>query len=162
LNPTIISSASFNRKHKHSRSLTKGLRSLITNEHTSSDATPKGTNSKHSRSSSLKEKTASAGQTSHTPSTTTTEFNWEAHDEAALRLATDYVPLGQPSSKLSSLDISSFDLYQSGSYGGSSAFALLAIASKSTILLYEASAGERVFRFHKVTDCNDCKRLCSN
>lgn len=75
--------------------------------------------------------------------------SWDVVDDLPLRWATDYVPLASPGSKLSASSVQSYELRLSEDprvRGG----AFLAIATKTTILLYETRKGERAFHFVKV------------
>lgn len=66
-----------------------------------------------------------------------------------MRWATDFVPLAPAALRHPSIDVTRFELYRSnGSYG--SLGPILAVALKSSILIFEAPKGERAFRFVKV------------
>lgn len=80
----------------------------------------------------------------HQDSTSSTD-SWSIVDDVPLRWATDYVPLATPNSRLANSSVSFFELWKSDSNGA----AMLAIATKTNILLYETK-GERAFRFVKV------------
>jgi hypothetical protein len=71
--------------------------------------------------------------------------SWCMLDDIPLRWATDYVPLATPNSRLANSSVSFFELWKNDSNGA----ALLAIATKTSILLYETK-GERAFRLVKV------------
>lgn len=78
-----------------------------------------------------------------------TEESWDLIDELPMRWATDYVPLAPASGRNGTMDVTRFELHQAdGSFGGSGS--LLAVASKTNILIFEAPRGERAFRFVKV------------
>lgn len=84
----------------------------------------------------------------HQDSTNSTD-SWCMLDDLPLRWATDYVPLATPNSRLASSSVSFFELWKNDSNGSCGA-AMLAIATKTSILLYETK-GERAFRFVKVS-----------
>jgi hypothetical protein len=70
-------------------------------------------------------------------------------DDLPLKWATDYVPLTTGNSRLANMDVTCFELLTSESRGGR-ASSVLAVASKSSILIYTAAKGERAFRFAQV------------
>ena len=79
------------------------------------------------------------------------ESQWEIVDSEILplRWVNDYVPLASPGSRLINQNILSYAFWcdeNRQSRGGQ----LLAVATKSSILLYETPKGERAFRFVKV------------
>jgi hypothetical protein len=79
--------------------------------------------------------------------------SWDVIDDLPLRWATDYVPLASPGSRLSSMSVLAYDLRLSDdiqSRGG----ALLAVTTKTAILLYETPKGERAFKFSKARICH--------
>ena len=67
-------------------------------------------------------------------------------DDLPLRWATDYVCLAAAGSRLVNTSVNCYSLWHQGQGG-----ALLAVATKSNILLYEKPKGERAFRFVKVS-----------
>lgn len=75
---------------------------------------------------------------------------WDTvEDLLPLRWATDFVPLA--SSKRLQSNVIFFELKRNESNAGNSrSSTLLAIATKTNILLYETPKGERAFRFVKV------------
>lgn len=150
----------FQKKHRPAKSLGRGLRSLVTSEqqhhhhrhHRSSskvhleESPIEFLSSRTSTGLSFEEDTVSVLSSG----TALTSSNWDVVEELPVRWATDFVPLAPSTSKQGSLDISCFELHQTGGYEGRTGTSLLTVASKSTILLYEASKGERVFRFVRV------------
>lgn len=85
------------------------------------------------------------------------DSGWDMVDDGdrdlPLRWATDYVPLASGNSRLVNTSLLSYALWRDDrrARGG----ALLAVATKSSILLYESPKGERAFRFVKVS-CVNC------
>lgn len=70
-------------------------------------------------------------------------------DDLPLRWATDFVPLASAGSRLLNASILSYALWRDDNRTGKGG-QLLAVATKSNILLYETPRGERAFRFVKV------------
>jgi hypothetical protein len=84
------------------------------------------------------------------PNRRNTDSSWDVVEDLPLRWATDFVPLATNGSRLSNAFILSYALWgdeQRKGRGGR----LLAVATKSNILLYETPKGERAFRFVKVS-----------
>jgi hypothetical protein len=79
----------------------------------------------------------------------TVDSGWDFVDDLPLRWATDYVPLAVPGSRLMNASISTYALWRNDELPRGSA--LLAVAIKSAVLLYESPKGERAFRFVKVS-----------
>lgn len=71
--------------------------------------------------------------------------DWDMIEDLPLRWATDFVPLASPGSRLINSSVLSYAVWT-----GSGTGRLLAVATKSNILLYETPRGERAFRFVKV------------
>ena len=71
-----------------------------------------------------------------------------------LRWATDFVLLDVPSSRLVGASVVGFATWSDESQKGEVGGQLLAIATKSNILLYETPKGERAYRFVKVENCS--------
>ncbi|KAG6820679.1 hypothetical protein H0H93_013197 [Arthromyces matolae] len=78
----------------------------------------------------------------------TDESSWDVVDDLPLRWATDFVPLATAGSRLLNSSVISYALWKDETRKGRGG-RLLAIATKSTILLYETPKGERAFRFVK-------------
>ena len=68
-------------------------------------------------------------------------------DDQSIRWATDYVPLAPSGSRLAGTSVLLFATWSDEERHGGK---LLAIATKSNILLYETPKGERAYRFVKV------------
>jgi len=86
----------------------------------------------------------------HVWSDTPTDSAGDDLDDFPRRWAGDYVPLAAGTSRLTHSSVIAYDLmledHQHQVRGG----ALLAVATRSNILLYQSARGERVFRFIKV------------
>lgn len=77
------------------------------------------------------------------------DAGWDLVDDLPLRWATDYVPLAVPGSRLMNASVLTYALWRNDDQRHGSA--LLAVAIKSAVLLYESPKGERAFRFIKVS-----------
>ena len=76
------------------------------------------------------------------------ESEWDMVDDQSIRWATDYKPLASPGSRLAGTSAILFATWSDeGRKGGEK---LLAIATKSSVLLYETPKGERIYKFVKV------------
>ena len=78
------------------------------------------------------------------------DSTWDMIDDLPLRWATDYVGLAAAGSRLVSTSVNCYTLWRDSNARGQGG-ALLAVATKSNILLYEKPKGERAFRFVKVS-----------
>jgi hypothetical protein len=78
------------------------------------------------------------------------EETWDLVDDLPLRWASDYVSLAISGSRLANTSVVFYDIWSDPSTNGRKG-ALLAVATKSTVLLYETPKGERAFRFVKVS-----------
>ena len=74
---------------------------------------------------------------------------WDVIEDLPLRWATDYVPLAVPGSRLMNVSVLTYALWRNDDQPRGSA--LLAVAIKSAVLLYESPKGERAFRYVKVS-----------
>ncbi|KZW04141.1 hypothetical protein EXIGLDRAFT_16516 [Exidia glandulosa HHB12029] len=72
--------------------------------------------------------------------------SWDVVDDLPLRWATDFVPLASPGSKLFGVPVLFFEMWKPEDGLGRT---MLAIATKSTIFLYETPQGARAFRYVK-------------
>ena len=75
---------------------------------------------------------------------------WDFVEDLPLRWAHDYVSLAISGSRLANTSVLFYDIWSDPTTSGRKG-ALLAVATKSTILLYETPKGERAFRFVKVS-----------
>jgi len=79
-------------------------------------------------------------------------------EDSPLRWATDFVPLAVPGSRLAGASVVGFATWSDENCKRKMSGQLLAIATKSNILLYETPKGERAYRFVKVE--NGSSFLC--
>lgn len=121
------------KKHRPANSITRGLRNLITEPPT-----------RKRRSSFLP--TSNTNRPSIPPKR---ELSWDVVDDLPLRWATDFTSLSSTGSRMSNTSVVSYALWHEGSTS-STRRALLAVATKTNILLYETPRGERAFHFVKV------------
>ncbi|KAJ3719387.1 hypothetical protein C8R42DRAFT_673692 [Lentinula raphanica] len=142
------------KKHRPQNSIARGLKNLIespNNHHT----TPE-----HSHSSSYQSLLspspsidATASRNRSRPSSPRADSfdssSWDMIDELPLRWATDFVPLATPGSRLATSSVLSYALWTNDERLGTRGGRLLAIATKSNILLYETPKGERAFHYLK-------------
>ena len=75
---------------------------------------------------------------------------WDIVEDLPLRWASDYVLLAISGSRLANTSVLFYDIWSDPTTNGRKG-ALLAVATKSTLLLYETPKGERAFRFVKVS-----------
>lgn len=132
------------KKHRPQSSLAKGLKSLMVEgsaHHRESQLEPSSSYQKMLSPTSPK-------RPSPPQRASSSDSGWDVVDDLPLRWATDYVPLASASSRLINTSVLSYALWRDDrtARGG----ALLAVATKSSILLYESPKGERAFRFVKV------------
>ena len=76
------------------------------------------------------------------------DFGWDIVDDQFIRWATDYKPLATPGSRLASTSALLFATWSDEGHKGGEK--LLAVATKSNVLLYETPKGERAYKFVKV------------
>lgn len=119
------------KKHRPASSITKGLRSLITEPPV-----------RKRRPSFLP-----TPNTQH-PLTPARKDSWDVVDDLPLRWATDFTSLSSSGSRMSNSSVLSYTLWHEGSTSPNRR-ALLAVATKTNIFLYETPRGQRAFHFVK-------------
>lgn len=77
------------------------------------------------------------------------DSTWDIVEDLPLRWATDFIPLAGAKSRLSNVSVLFFELWKNDG-DSSKGNAMLAVATKQNILLYETPIGERAFRYVKV------------
>lgn len=125
------------KKHRPTSSITKGLRNLMTE-------------------SPIRARPASflASSSTKRPPATRKDSSWDIVDDLPLRWATEFTSLSSIGSRISNTSVICYSLWHEGS-ARSTRRALLAVATKTNIFLYETPKGERAFHFVKVcTDAN--------
>ncbi|KAF9266251.1 hypothetical protein L218DRAFT_956618 [Marasmius fiardii PR-910] len=140
------------KRHRPSNSITRGLKSLIdspNNHHSPDQSLSYQALLSPTSSTSQGPSSGSAGRKESLQRTDSDESSWDVIDDLPLRWATDFVPLATPGSRLSSLSVLSYALWSGDIRNTGRAGRMLAIATKSNILLYEAPKGERAFHFVK-------------
>jgi hypothetical protein len=138
------------KRHKQHRppvSLAKSLRSLMTDSSQDLEPPPSSYQAMlQALPSSSTRATESKPRLLQRSSTL--DSSWDIVEDLPLRWATDYVPLAAPGSRLMNSPVSTYALWRNDDQAHGSA--LLAVAVKSAVLLYESPKGERAFRFVKV------------
>lgn len=148
------------KKHRHQGSITRGLKSLmdtptpyvnvdaqrpISYQNMLNPATPSDSPERYTNLASLNPQNLST----LTPSRRNTDdSSWDVVDDVPLRWATDFVPLANPNSRLAGLSVICYAIWADENRIGRGG-QLLAVATRSNILLYEVPKGERAFRFVK-------------
>ncbi|KAI0265162.1 hypothetical protein BC834DRAFT_1041995 [Gloeopeniophorella convolvens] len=122
------------KKHKSSGSLARGLKSLML------DAAPAPAPPEPPPASFP---ATALSPNRGSPESQSPDAGWDLVEDLPLRWATDYVPLAAPGSRLLHAPVLSYALCHRGRA------ALLAVAVKAAVLLYESPKGERAFRFVK-------------
>ncbi|KII94654.1 hypothetical protein PLICRDRAFT_187014 [Plicaturopsis crispa FD-325 SS-3] len=136
------------KKHRSHNSIAKGFKSLIESPHSPHQSEPHSS-SYHSLLSTVGSLTASISTLSTQGSgNASPDSTWDFVDDLPLRWATDFVPLAGPGSRLTNTTVISYALYRDENRRGRGG-ALLAVGTRSNILLYETPPGERAFRFVK-------------
>lgn len=121
--------------------ITKSLKSMVI-DHGRPD-TPPGSMSSVKASSFASERSPPKHQDS-----ADTADSWDLVDDLPLRWATDYVNLATAGSKLSNTPVLFYELWRNDGVN-SRGTSMLAVVTKTAILLYETPRGERSFRFVK-------------
>ena len=147
------------KKHRSQGSLTRSLKSIIDPSSASSSLPPEITPYLEVMSP-----TSPSGSTStlllhpnhNSKHQNSTDSGWDIVDEQGLRLAMDFVPLASPGSRLVGLSVRCYALWRDETTN-TRGDAVLAVATKSNIWLYETRRGERAFRFVKVSTNHFCR-----
>jgi hypothetical protein len=150
------------KKHGRHASIAKGLKSLILESPIAERASQSLASARFTPPGQISQRNVTPAGTEEKPGarlrpvrddSNDSVNSWDVVDDLPLRWATDYVALASPGSRLSSSSVLSYDIRLNDdrrSRGG----ALLAIATKTNILMYETPKGQRAFRFVKVDDCS--------
>ncbi|KAG9317715.1 hypothetical protein JVU11DRAFT_1929 [Chiua virens] len=128
------------KKHRPASSITRGLKHLI-------DSPTRTQQPATSYESYLAVPNAKRNAV-----TAPADASWDVVDDLPLRWATDFVPLAGTGSRLASSSVISYALWHDGpgpNGGRHGRRALLAVATKYNIFLYETPKGERAFHFVK-------------
>ena len=150
------------KKHRTQGSIARGLKSLLDSPSLPSPPSPSSFyNTFFSQPSTTSPSSAKLPHPSESGSPHTRK-NPDKSDymveDLPLRWATDFVPLAVPGSRLVGESVVGFATWREESRKGKMGGQLLAIATKSNILLYETPKGERAYRFVKVE--NGSSFLC--
>ena len=138
--------------HRPPSSITKGLKNLVLDPAIAQPQSPSSRRPEPQASySSLTSSWTSPGKGKSTAvaRTDSIDSDWDIVSDLPLRWATHFTPLASAGSRLQNNPVLFYDIWRNEAQrvrGG----ALLAVATKSSILLYEAPKGERAFRLAKV------------
>jgi hypothetical protein len=121
------------KRHRPASSIAKGLRSLITEPPTRK----------------IRPSFIPTSNTKCPPTPVIKDSSWDVVDDLPLRWATDFTSLSSTGSRISNTSVVSYALWHEGSTSCTRR-ALLAVATKTNIFLYETPRGERAFHFVKV------------
>ena len=138
------------KKHRKQGSISRGLKSLL--DSPPNHPPPEPSSSHHTFLSSSSTTGPNFKKSPH-PSESGSpparqNSGWDIVEDLPLKLATDFVPLAD--SRLVEASVVGFATWSDESRKGEVGGQLLAIATKSNILLYEIPKGERAYRFVKV------------
>lgn len=144
------------RNHKAQTSFTKGLKSLGIESPISATVRPfDAFSSRQNLSSTSSLATAVESEAHGKPhairndSNDSADSSWDVVEDLPLRWASDYVPLATAGSRLANTNVLFYETWSDENLRGRKG-SLLAVGTKSAILLYETPKGERAFRFVKV------------
>lgn len=143
------------KKHRAQHSIARGLKSLIDSpgNHSSPPEPHSASYQQLLSPSPSVDSTTSRRSRSISPGPGRDSFDstaWDVINELPLRWATDFVSLATPGSRLSTCSVLSYALWSDDDRPRSGGGRLLAISTKSNILLYETPRGQRAFHFLKV------------
>ncbi|GAW04436.1 hypothetical protein LENED_006225 [Lentinula edodes] len=139
------------KRHRPQHSIARGLKNLIdspNNHHVSDNIQSSSYQSLLSPSPSIDSNTTRS-RPSSPRADSFDSASWDVIDELPLRWATDFVSLATPGSRLSTCSVLSYALWSNDDRPRFRGGRLLAIATKSNILIYETPKGERAFHFLK-------------
>lgn len=131
------------KKHRPASSITRGLKQLIESP------------TRTQQPAASYETYLAVPNVRRQATTASADASWDVVDDLPLRWATDFVPLAGAGSRLATSSVISYALWHEGGPGPGGGRhgrrALLAVATKYNIFLYETPKGERAFHFVKVT-----------
>ncbi|KAJ3854924.1 hypothetical protein EV368DRAFT_35778 [Lentinula lateritia] len=139
------------KRHRPQHSIARGLKNLIdspNNHHVSDNPQSSSYQSLLSPSPSI-DSITTRSRPSSPRADSFDSASWDMIDELPLRWATDFVSLATPGSRLSTCSVLSYALWSNDDRPRFRGGRLLAIATKSNILIYETPKGERAFHFLK-------------
>ncbi|KAI0375925.1 hypothetical protein BV20DRAFT_959977, partial [Pilatotrama ljubarskyi] len=146
------SQGSMKKHHRPPSSITKGLKNLVLDPAIAQPQSPSSRRPEPQASySSLASSWTSPGKSKAPPPVTRTDSidsDWDIVSDLPLRWATHFTPLASIGSRLHNNPVLFYDVWRHEGQRGRGGV-LLAVATKSSILLYEAPKGERAFRLAK-------------
>ena len=154
--PTKNTQSIGKKHHRPPSSITKGLKNLVLDNGIARPQSPSKNerNEPHASYSSISNMWGSPSKgkaKAPVPSRAdSADSEWDVVNELPLRWATNYTPLASAGSRLQDNSVIAYDIFRNEAQRGPGGV-FLAIATKTSILLYEAPKGERAFRFSKVS-----------
>ncbi|KAI0638449.1 hypothetical protein C8Q77DRAFT_1091112 [Trametes polyzona] len=145
------SQGSVKKHHRPPSSITKGLKNLVLDPAIAQPQTPSSRRPEPQASySSLASSwtSPSKGKAVQVNRTDSVDSDWDIVSDLPLRWATHFTPLASAGSRLHNTPVLFYDIWRNEGQRGRGGV-LLAVATKSSILLYEAPKGERAFRLAK-------------
>ncbi|OCH94266.1 hypothetical protein OBBRIDRAFT_747898 [Obba rivulosa] len=136
------------KKHRPHSSLAKGLKNLVIDSPISQQSPSQQFLQPRTSYSSLAESSAYSPVKERQDSSDSADSSWDVVEDLPLRWATHYTPLASTGSRLLGTSVLFYELWKNDQHRGRGGV-LLAVATKSTIFLYEAPKGERAFRLMK-------------
>ena len=135
---------SFSRRHRPQSSIARSIKSFIDTPSQIPSYQPLLSNSSNNSISTINSTPEKLIPLRREPD----DSEWDIVDDQCIRWATDYKPLASPGSRLAGTSSLLFATWSDeGRKGGEK---LLAIATKTNIILYETPKGERAYKFVKV------------
>ncbi|KAI0677279.1 hypothetical protein C8Q78DRAFT_1065862 [Trametes maxima] len=138
--------------HRPPSSITKGLKNLVLDPAIAQPQTPSSRRPEPQASySSLASAWSSPGKgkAAAVARTDSTDSDWDIVSDLPLRWATHFTPLASAGSRLQNNPVQFYDIWRNEGQRTGRGGVFLAVATKSSILLYEAPKGERAFRLAK-------------
>ncbi|CDO73804.1 hypothetical protein BN946_scf185015.g133 [Trametes cinnabarina] len=144
------SQGSTKKHHRPPSSIAKGLKNLVLDPAIAQPQSPSSRRPEPqaSYSSLTSSWTSPSKNKSAVTRTDSVDSDWDIVSDLPLRWATHFTPLASAGSRLQNSSVLFYDIWRNEAQrvrGGT----LLAVATKSSILLYEAPKGERAFRLAK-------------
>ncbi|KAF9481871.1 hypothetical protein BDN70DRAFT_875843 [Pholiota conissans] len=149
---TWQSTSTPSKRHRAQGSIVRGIKSLVDSPQSLTEAGASPPNGLLSPSQNVYQgppRSPSSNRCSPPSRRNSAESSWNMVDDLPLRWATDFVPLAVPGSRLVGATVVTFATWSDDTRKGRTGGQLLAIATKSNILLYETPKGERAYRFVK-------------
>lgn len=138
------------KRHRAQSSIARGIKSFIESPLPTLHADPHGNTYLNPLPGPIPQKYPSNSEPIPTMRSNSDDSTWSVVDDLQMRWATDFVPLAVPGSRLVGASVVAFATWSDETRRDRTGGQLLAIATKSNILLYETPKGERAYKFVKV------------